>query len=383
MADVLIARGTGNTPANQKKPDVAQAIAELEPSSAPLTVLTNRLNKRPTHNPKFNWWEEELENRFMEVEGSVASDSASVTVVAGQGARCANGALVLNTITGELFRVSSQAVADTLTSVRGVGASGSGIAMTDADELLIVGIAKEEGDDYRTPRSVNSVEKTNYTQIFEEPYEITGSMMHTDQWTQPHDWEHKAKIAGITHAKDQEYTAWFGKAETAAGTSHPIRKAGGFYNFVTTNNVDTSGATTEAEFFAGLSTLLWYGSEEKWGFAARVPVDVINSYPRGKLQIQQGETTYGLRVMRYISPHGTLNVVTHRLFEGTTYGKYLAVVDMARCGKRYLANEHGSRDTHPVDVPETADRTKRTLITECGFEYKNEKTMGYFSNITS
>jgi hypothetical protein len=385
MADVLVARGTGNLPANLHRPDVAQAVAELEPSSAPLTVLTNRLNSRPTHNVKFNWWEEELEIRIAAVEGAVTSNATTVNVEAGQGTRFAPNNLVLNTATGELFRVSSVAT-DALTVVRGVGASGSGIAMSDADELLVVSIAMEEGADWAAARSKNPVEKTNYTQIFETPYESTGSLIHADQWTKPHDFDRKARIAGIEHAKDHEYAAWHGKAETVAGTSHPRRSTGGFFSFVTTNVVDTGGGTTEAEFFAGLSGIFRYCSGErvKWGFGARIPVDILNSFPRGKLQIQQGEKTYGLRVMRYISPHGDLNLVTHWLFGDTSkFNKYIAILDMGNVAKRYLANDNGSRDTHTEDTPNTGDRTKKVLLTECGFEFKLDKTHGYFNNINA
>lgn len=384
MADVLTARGTGNIPAGIQKPDVASMVAELEPSSAPLTVLTNRLSKRPAHNAKFSWWEEELEPRFAAVEGAVTNVATTVNVEAGQGSRFAADNLVLNTATGELFRVVSVST-DALTVVRGVGASGTGIAMTDADELLIVAIAKEEGADYQPARSKNPVEKVNYCQIFETSYESTGTLIHSDQWTKPHDWQRKARIAGIEHAKDHEYAAWHGKAETIAGASHPRRSTGGFFNYVSTNVVDTGGVTDEAEFFQGLSGLFRFcsGPREKWGFGARIPVDVLNSFPRGKLQIQQGEKTYGLRVMRYISPHGDLNLVTHWLFEGTKFSKYISVVDMGNVAKRYLANENGSRDTHTVkDQIKTADRTKETLLTECGFEFKLDKTHGYFSNIT-
>ena len=385
MADVLIARGTGNVPAGLQKPDVASAVAELEPESAPLTVLTNRLNKRPSHNVKFSWWEEELEPRFAEVEGAITNVATTGAVVAGQGTRLAADNLVRNTRTGEIIRIVTM-TGDTITTmVRGVGAGGTGIAMNDADELLIYSIQKEEGADYRAPRSINPVEKVNYCQIFEHPYEVTGSMKAVQTWTNPSDWQRKAKIAGIEHAKDHELAAWLGKPETAAGTSHPRRATGWFFHYVTTNAVDTGGATTEAEFFTGLGQMFRFGRKTKWGFGARIPVDVLNSFPRGHLQVQQGETTFGLRVMRYISPHGDLNLVTQWLFgDGSFYNKYIAVVDMENCGKRYLSANGESRDTKTVtDIIKTGDRDKETLITECGYEFKLDKTHGFFSNITS
>jgi hypothetical protein len=126
------------------------------------------------------------------------------------------------------------------------------------------------------------------------------------------------------------------------------------------------------------------GQRVKTVFSARLPIDVLNSFPRGRLQIQQGEMTYGLRVMRYISPHGDLLLVTHDLLEGEFYGGVMAVVDMGNVGKRYLKGDGPSRDTHRRENIQENDRDGRKdeLLTESGFEIKQDKTHGFAYGIT-
>jgi hypothetical protein len=80
--------------------------------------------------------------------------------------------------------------------------------------------------------------------------------------------------------------------------------------------------------------------------------------------------------MKFESPHGTLNVVTHNLLEGATYGGYGVVLDLSLIKKRPLANDQGSRDTHirqNIQAPD-ADTRKDEYLTESeGLEFGQEK----------
>ncbi len=382
MADVAGQRGTGNILQTLRRPDIASTVAELEPESAPLTLLLNRLSKRPTVNSKFGWYEDENEPRFDAINNGGGYLSTDTALVVDNGERFAEHFMVLVTRTGELIRVTGVA-GDTLTVVRGVGSTAA--ALLDDDELLIAGVSMMEGDTSRTPRSRNPVLVENYCQIFRTPYAATGSLLASDQWVNPHDWDRAAKKAGIEHAKDQEYSLWFGRPSENLTGEHPRRTSGGFFHFQSTNSTDAGGQLTEAEFFGALRPAFRYGKKTKTGFAAQLPVDVLNAFPRGKLQIQQGENTYGLNVMRYVSPHGTLNLVTHYLFEGAKYGGVIAIVDLDNVAKRYLANSKASRDTHVRENIQENDRDGRKdeLLTECGAEFKQERTHAELYGISS
>jgi hypothetical protein len=381
MSDIIGQRGTGNVLQANRRPDIASAVAELEPESAPLTVLVNRLNSTPTVNPEYKHFEDDLEPRFDAIDNGGGYTSADTALAVDNGAYYHEHGLVLVTRTKEMLRVTS-VVGDTINVVRGVGSTAA--ALLDDDELLLVGTAMQEGDTSRPARSSNPTPITNYCQIHRTPYAATNTNRASATWTQPTDWTRTAKKAGIEHAKDQEYVAWHGKpSETLAG-EHPRRTTGGFFHHVTTNVTDAGGAFTEAEFFAALRPNFRYGKKRKAGFGSMLAVDVLNGYARGKLEIQQGEAQYGLAVMEYITPHGTLRLVTSYLFEGDVYGGVLAIADVDNIGKRYLASPDESRDTHVVENIQENDRDGRKdeILTECGMQVMQEKTHGYVYGIT-
>ena len=386
MADITGARGTANITQSIRKVDMAAEVLELEPSSVPLTVLSSKLGTKTTHNPEFSWVEDALAARFDAIDNGAGYNTSATSIVVDNGAYFEAQDLVKNTRTGEVFRVTAIST-NTLTVVRGVGNSGTGVAMNDNDELLIIGAAQPEGDTSRTARSSNPVKKTNYTQIFRTPFESTETLRHSDTFTAPTDWARQASHAGIEHAKDIEYALWLGKADENTSGSQPRRTTGGALSFITTNITDAGGTLTEAEFFGAFSGAFRYGNQGvKTAFASRLAVDVLNGFPRGKLEVVQGDhdSTFGLNVMKYVSPHGTLNVVTHNLFEGSKYGGYIAILDMGNVKKRPLANSEGSRDTHilPDRQANDADTKKSEYLTEAGLEFALEKSHALITGIT-
>ena len=55
MALHTSARGTANTQAKRQVVDMSESISMLRPSSAPLLVLTKKLDSNSCHNYKFEW----------------------------------------------------------------------------------------------------------------------------------------------------------------------------------------------------------------------------------------------------------------------------------------------------------------------------------------
>jgi hypothetical protein len=386
MADVTGARGTGNVSQSTRKVDMKAQILLLEPSAAPLTVLSARLNTDGAVNPEFSWQEDRSEPRFDAINNGAGYASGATSVVVDNGAYFAAQDLVKVSRTGEVFRVVAITPPNTLsTIVRGVGSGAA--AIVDNDELIIIGSAQPEGDTSKPARSSNPTKVTNYTQIHRTPWESTETLRSSDTFTRPPDWNHQANKAGIEHKKSWEYIFFHGRPSEDLTGSQPRRTTGGVFYFITTNRTDAAGQLTESEFFGGLSPMFRYGSETKVAFASRLAVDVLNTFPRGKLELVQSDndTTYGLRVMRYVSPHGTLNVITHNLLEGQVFGGYIVILDMDQVARRPLSGGVGSRDTHireNIQAPD-ADTRKDEYLTEVGLEFGQEKTHGIFSGITS
>jgi hypothetical protein len=374
-------RGTLDGNQDNRKIDMADKILLLEPDAAPLTVVTKNITRKPTGNPKFQWQEDELDPRFDAVNNGAGYASGATSIVVDNGAYFEVQSLVYVPRTGETMRVTA-VVTNTLTVVRGVGSTAA--ALVDNDELLITSTAQPEGDASRAARSRNQSTVYNYTQIFRTPWDATATGLHSE-YEADDDWDYQAMKHGIEHKKSIEYALMVGAKSENTDTGQARRTTGGFKSFVTTNATDAGGALTEAEFFTALRPCFRYGAKEKWGFASQLSVDVLNTFPRGKLEVQQGEKTFGLRVFQYISPHGTLNLVTHYLLEGTTLGGQIWVMDSDVVKYRYLANKRGPRDTtlRKEIQAEDVDGRKDEYLTECGLEFGLEKRHGYIYGITS
>lgn len=383
MATITGKRSTANISSDQRKIDMSSKINLLDPDASKLTTLTRQLERRKTGNPQFSHLEDDLEPRFDAVNNGAGYNSSATSIVVDNGAYFAEHYLVHNTRTGENIRVTGVST-NTLTVVRGIGSTAA--AMNDNDELLIVGVAQPEGDTSRPARSSNPTKVTNYTQIFRTPFDSTRTNLHSENQTTPHDWDYQANKAGIEHKRDIEEALLFGHpSEDTTTASSPRRTTGGALHFATQNITDAGGALTEAEFFGALRPVFRYGSSKKVALCSPLAVDVLNSFPRGKLQTEQGEQTFGLRVLNYVSPHGDLRVMTHWGLEGSKYGGYIIVLDADELAFRYLGNEKGSDDTH-INTNIHArdyDGRKDEYLTEGGVQFGSPKKHGLITGITS
>lgn len=385
MADVTGARGTGNISSSLRKIDMSSTVLELEPDVAPLLVLTSRLNSKSCHNPEFSWQEDKLRVRFDAVNNGAGYNSSATGIVVDTPALYAQYDLVKVTRTAEVMRVVSvNSGTSTLTVVRGVG--GGAAAIVDNDELLIGASAQPEGDTSKPARSGNPTKTTNYTQIVRTPFESTETLRHSDTFTEPSDWNRQANHAGIEHKKGLEYMYWFGRPSEDVTGSQPLRTSGGIFYYLSTNVTAVGGTLSETSFWAALRNGLRYGSMNgKTLFCSRLVVDVLQGFPRGKLNVLAADgDTYGLNVRRFQSAHGSINVVTHNLFEGATYGGYAALIDLKNKRKRYLANDQGSRDTFIKQNIQAndADTRKDEYISEIGLESAQEQADALFTGVT-
>lgn len=385
MAAISGARSTGNVLQGLRKPDIHDKILLLQPDQYPLTTITKSMSKSATHNPEFKWAEDDIDNRFSATAATVTNVATSFAVTAGQGERFKANDIVRVPRTGENFSVTSVST-DTLTIVRGVGQGGTGVAMNSAEELLVIGSAKAEGALSDPARSFNPTLVTNYTQIFRRSVNETETWIHSDQFVSENDWDYQVRKAGIDHYKDIEEAITLGRAsEDVTTPGAPRRTTAGILSFISTNVTAAGGTLSEASFFAALRPAFRYGSNTKSGFASGLTVDVLNGYPRSKIQIPEvSRNTYGLNVVKFQSPHGTLNLVRNWNLEGATLGGYLVIVDQDQCSYRFLANSKGSRDTMWKDNIQAPDEDARKgeWLTEAGLQFGLEKTHALITGIT-
>lgn len=384
MATILGQRNTSNIEQTTRRLDLGSRIALLEPESTPLTALLNRIGSQKAVSPKFQNFEDVLPARTDTINNGAGYASGATSIVVANGGRFNVEDIVLVPRIGELIRVTAVAT-NTLTVTRGAGGS-TAAALVDTDQLYIIGSAALEGDVSKQARSETPSVVTNYTQIFRDPIDMSGTLLSSDVVTNEHDWNYARRKKGIEHATRIERAFWWGKPQETGTPA--VRLTGGFFHFQgSTNATDAGGAFTETELWTAARSAFRYGSRRKLMFTSGLATQVMNQFAQSKVQTRQGDTTYGLAITDYVTPFGQLSVVYHPLFDDTTiYSGYAAVVDLEALKKRFLAGGiGGSRDTHiETDIQENdRDGRKDEVFSDVGLQIGQPQRHGYVYGITS
>ncbi len=379
MVQISGARDTANINQDRRVVDMAKEIALLEPNAAPLTVLLKQIKgkSKVTKNPLYKNLTDELPNKWDAVnDGTDMSDSDTAMVV-DDGTKFSVNDVIEVPATGEQLLVTAIST-NSLTVTRGWGTTSAAIILDDA-VVHIIANASSEGASAPTPNTAKTVTGTNYTQIMRTPFSVTGTQDASELYGGD-DMVYLAKKYGIAHKKNIEEAMLFGeKKEDTTGT-HPKRFTGGFNSLVTTNVTDASGALTETEFETFLRSVFRYGSSKKTLMASPLLISAINSWAAGKLQTVSTDKTYGIDVTKYLSGHGTLNIVKHNLLE-ESYSGVGFCVDMDSVGYRFLAGRDTQLKTNRQD--NSSDTRMDEYLTECGFYMTQEKQNGKLVGVTS
>lgn len=375
-------RDTSNLTA--RKYDVADVISLLSVGEYPmLAILTNAgkdpaskqgkaLKKMETSDAEFKWNEDEFGSREASTAtgqtGKNIASTPDVDVASGQGARFAVGDIIQFVASKYTFEVTAIST-DTLTLSDELGGATGSVDLSSLT-VWIIGNANEEGGSLREIKGTTPVEKVGYTQIFRTPFGVTETSANTETLVKENDLEYQRRKKGIEHYVDIERAFWFGKkSKRTGGNGKPVRTTAGVIDTIST--YATANVDTEAEFESWLEDVFRYGNKEKYAFCSAQIITMINGFAKAKVEIVQSEKTYGVMILKYVSAHGTLNLIKHDLFTGTPYGNYAVAIDMETATYRYLKN----RDTKLLTDRQAndADEKLEEYLTEAGLQLEQEK----------
>lgn len=381
MAQVTGTRGTGNILGAKMVIDMSEKIALLQPEKTPLTTILKRLqgNTESTFNPEFNWMEDDIGARWDAVNNGAGYLSTDTTVVVDNGDYFSINDLVKIPRTGEVLIVKAIAT-NSLTVGRAFGTTAAA-ALVDNDPIVIIGNANEEGSGARTIKSTLEIQKTNYCQIFKTPFGVTNTQNASKMYG-GQDLAYQQKKKGIEHSVDMARAFWFGELKKDTTGTHPKRSTKGIMSFLNQNNYDAGGQLTQSEFDQNVSEVIFrYGASEKLAFCSSRVLSVVNGWATGKLQLEQGEDTFGLNIVRYVTPFGIINFVYEPLFEGAVYGAQAAILDVENIKYRPLQGRDTNLETNIQNNDE--DQRKDQYITEAGIELRLPKTHALLTGVTS
>ncbi len=390
MAGIQGIRGTGEFSADFRPKNYRELFTLLEPNgNAPLNALLAMGSSEATDDPEYKNFRDELPERTLKInDGAGYNNSAtSLTIDASDDNKYAiNGAIVVNSNTGEVMHVSADTTATTLVVVRNIG--GTTFTITDNDDLFVAGFAASEGASTPTAISFDATVASNFTQIFRTAFSVSGTLQSTYLRTGDKEDEAMTKALKL-HMSDIERAMFFGKKHEANGsTAQPTRYTGGLTTQLTNvidvaSDIDGDGTMSEAQFDEQLiSTVFKFGSKQKIAFVGETVAHHLQEFGKNRWQPTQVEGSYGVNFTRYQTFAGDLMVHLHPQFRQIPNMKQsMVIIDFPYLNYRYLQD----RDTSLLENRQSpgADSVTHEYLTECGLELIQDKVHSYIKNWTT
>jgi len=380
MPNIYGARGT-STLGDLRKYDVSDKLWLIDADYATLAFFARKLAKKPTTDPEFRWFEKASPSRQDSINNPGGYSNTATTITVADGSKFKAGMVIQNVNTGEQMRVAAVS-GNNLTVVRGWGTTPAA-AISNNDTIVILGNANAEGASVPLSLTSQAVKKVNFTQIFREPFEVTGTESATEIYAGGSDLAKLREEHLQLHLKDIERAFFFGEPKEDISGPQPIRATGGLRYWITTN-VETQTDLTNAEFEAWIRRVFAKGGDKKLGFLSPLIASAVNSWAAGKLNMFPKDKTYGIAVTNYLSIHGELNFVVEKLFaENPIYNGYAFAVDMDCVAYRYLNGNGNNRDTKLLKNRQNPgdDKIIEEYFSEVGLELALEDRHGFLKGV--
>lgn len=408
-------RGNGDWVANQDPENWREQILYLYPNGmAPLTAILSMMSSESVDDPRFHWWTQEqsavagdVDGIFTDagllvayVTGGVAGDTLFVqmTTVLANRIRAGHQILLRDTsdwrvdVVGKVTDVTRGGVNSVL-AVKLLEADDNSPDndLSDCDTFKIIGNINPEGGEMPDAIALNPTEVYNFCQIFRTPLSITRTARKTRLRTG--DQYQKAKSEALEmHSWEMELAYLWGIRTTNIGDNgKPERTTMGAINFIRTFaaancddytlNATYSGLTWaqggETWFKAMLEQIFRFGANEKLclcGSGFLLGIDAL-AMAGGQINLQPAQKTYGMQILTWITPFGTIHMKTHPLFSYDATTRNMGVLlEPKEMTYKYIDDTafygETSQKTHPEGYGgRRVDGTNEEYLTECGLEF--------------
>lgn len=305
---------------NQAIVDMREEIAELEPDTSPwMTLLMHPdFAGRAAQSVKIEFLEHEhlpITSTFT-TNDSGSGTATSVTVATGTGVYFRPQDTARIEQTGEIVYVSARST-DTLTIVRGIGNSGTGVDWGEAAatiNITRIGNASTQAGTLPEIRMVNTVAQFNYTEIERTPFGMARSASATKQYGGD-PLARERVTAAAYHKRAQEEKFFWGKRDIKQTNSRPQTFCGGMAYYVTANITTVSGNLTAANLATYSRDFFRYGSHQKFLFCAPIITEAIAQFSIGKTALStwaEGEQKYGIKANKFVNGAGDELIIINK-----------------------------------------------------------------------
>lgn len=355
--------------------------------SAPLLALTSGMESAGAQDTAIVWFEEN------HISGRI-----SVTNNAGVGTTLTVDDATF-TVAGCVYLVEETAEHVLVLSVNGNdltvqrGFAGTSIVALDgsstAKPIQRLGTAQEQGSD-RPVAVVNlGFPRMNYMQIYRNSWEVTGTAKEIEWYTSNVPQKNR-RDAGIFHSEDMERSLMYGRKSIGVKNGKPFFTSDGIFpQFISNQTSQTGNGITYTQIRDFLQVIFERNIKgkpnERIAFCGNTVLAQIDTLVlhEGAMQIYSDQTEFGMRVTRWITPFGSISLMTHPLMnENPLWSQDLHVFHPGAVRTRWLRRT--SEDTYDKDGTRAGrDADYGVFTSEMCSEYKAETTGGTFSGINA
>lgn len=370
-----------------RKGDFASALLQVNPTgTAPLLALSSGMESAGATDTAVTWFEENHISGRINVTNNAASgtslvvDDVSIVVP---------GAIFLVEANGEYVFVQSIS-GSTLTVIRGF--AGTTIAAIDGSgtvkPIQRITTAHEEGSAKPIAVANLGFPRFNYMQIFRNAWDVTGTARNVDFHTGNLVAKNK-RDAGFFHGEDIERALWFSLKSIGVKNSKPFRTMDGVLAQITTNVTSESSNTKQEDlnthFEAVFSRNIKGKPNERISFCGNTVIRIINEIAHldGVMNLSPGQTDFGFKVFKWLTPFGDISLMTHPLFnESPVWTENMYTLHPGAIRMRWLRRT--SEDTNDRDGTRAGvDADFGVFTSELCVEYRAELTGGKYTGIST
>ena len=338
--------------------NVSKVIKDLFPDETPFLAITNEVAKEMITSQEIIWYDQKPGDWWTQAPSGADGTVDTITVSDSSIFRPRD--LVKVTATGEVLLVNSINEAqgsNTITVARGYAGT-TPRPITQGGWLMRIGNAMEQFSRAPEEKIVQPVRQFNYTQIFRTPFSESETSSREGVKTQENERKRLARLKLKEHVWDIERALIFG--ERFLDTAGQRSTMGGFLYFLRNRVVDAQHKFSEEFFDEFLEEAFAYGAKKKLFVCSRRLVTLISSFAKDRIETMPEQETYGIRLKKYIHPHGDLILAPSYVFEkdydytGVVVDvdnvKYKVFRDTTLVKNIQLPDEDGWRDEYKTEA---------------------------------
>ncbi|MGG2024223.1 DUF5309 family protein [Gottfriedia sp. S16(2024)] len=343
-----------------KKLSVVDELLLLNPHQIPLISMLGFGEAIAQTNHQ--WFEDEMFGDETKVNGAKLSTDTSVVVVDVEPFRVGH----VVKIGDELLLVTAvNTGTKTLTVTRSYGGT-TAAAIADQAKIEVMFVEGQEGNTARAGRVKQRTQIQNYTQIFDDTVELSGTATSIAQYgiSNLYEYEKQKKLLELSLQLEKALINGVGV------NNGNIRQMKGIRNFIQTNVTNASSTALTAAMINDAIQAVYDKGGFQTGGDYKIIVSpkqkrAISAFDNNKLYIQQAENSRGVNVETFVSDFGKFEIAVNNNLASDE----LILLDANRVTIRPLVD----RSFFHKFLGEVGDSTRGILVGEYTLEFQQEK----------